>query len=654
MPLALFAEPEDDEDLADEEIAALEDAEVARATKAGASVEDDERAKSLLDEMTKMAEAARDRPDAKIRAFIAWMHANQVPGVTADGAPAKGSPKWSSRRALIFTEYADTKNYLVHQLEAAIASTDRAEDRILVLHGGMDEDDREVVKQAFNDAAHPVRILIATDAAREGVNLQAQCSDLFHFDLPWNPGRMEQRNGRIDRMLQPEDQVRCHYFVYAQRPEDAVLEALAQKSERIHEELGSLADVIDQRLAKTLRQGISRGTAKELVLAIQQTGREVETTRDREDTVEDELESARDKEVAAQLEQLGELYQKARDHLDLAPERLRDVVNLGLSLAGSKPLVPRTKPAGSFDVPDVEKLAATDPSWREVVDTLRPPRPRKLSVWEWRSTVPPRPVSFQPSTTLAAESVQLHLQHRLTQKALGQFRAQGFAEDRLSRVTVVFDPTHARKRVLALGRLSLYGAGAARLHEEILATAAFWVEGDDRTRLEPFTTADAEEKAQRALDAVLALDQPPVPEHIVSLIMRTAPKDEDVLWEKVKGRALQRIAFADESLRRRAKVESDEMTRILEAQRAAIGKELGRRSVNAAQASEGVQLAMPWMPEEKPQKEQYDADTKYIQKRLGELEYELSSEPARIRDLYEVKHHRLERVGLVYLWPTTA
>ena len=47
--------------------------------------------------------------------------------------------------------------------------------------------------------ATPLRILLATDAAREGLNFQAHCTDLFHFDLPWNPGRIEQRNGRIDR-----------------------------------------------------------------------------------------------------------------------------------------------------------------------------------------------------------------------------------------------------------------------------------------------------------------------------------------------------------------------------------------------------------------------------------------------------------------------
>ena len=650
-PLALSLFQEDDgEDIPDEETAEVEDVEVARATRSGASAEDDTRAKTLLDEMTTLAEATRDRPDAKIEHLLGWIREKQCPDLRTAGKGTKTPPKWLPRRVLIFTEYTDTKNYLIHQLESVIACTDQHEDRILVLHGGMDEDKREEVKQAFNDPHHPVRILIGTDAAREGVNLQAQCSDLFHFDLPWNPGRMEQRNGRIDRMLQPDTQVRCHYFVYAQRPEDAVLEALVKKSVRIHEELGSLADVIEQRLALTLKNGISRKGAKDLACAIDAA--EADASTDRSEAVRDELEAARDKELSAQLEELGKLSQKARDHLDIASDRLRDVVNLGLSQAGVPPLTPLKVPAGSYSVASMDKISA-DPTWREIIDTLRPPRPRKMPIWEWRSTTPPRPVSFEPSTTLASETVQLHLQHRLTQKALAQFRAQAFAEDRLSRVTVVFDPTHARKRVLALGRLSLYGTGASRLHEEILATAAFWVEGADREHLEPFTTAEAEERALSSLGAVLSRDgQPAVPDHIVSMLMKTAKQDEDVLWEKVQSRARARTVFVEERLRRRAQVESDEMARILEVQKAAIDKELGRRKREAG--SGNVQTTMPWLPEEENQKAQYDTDTRYIEKRRVELEKEMTSEPDRIREQYDVKHYRLERVGLVYLWPTTS
>ena len=76
--------------------------------------------------------------------------------------------------------------------------------------------------------------------AREGVNLQNNCADLFHFDVPWNAGRIEQRNGRIDRKLQQADEVRCMYFVLPQRPEDRVLDVLVKKTGKIHQELGSL------------------------------------------------------------------------------------------------------------------------------------------------------------------------------------------------------------------------------------------------------------------------------------------------------------------------------------------------------------------------------------------------------------------------------
>ena len=71
--------------------------------------------------------------------------------------------------------------------------------------------------------------------------------DLLHFDLPWNPSRLEQRNGRIDRKLQPPPKVFCRYFGYRQRPEDRVLQALVRKTETIREELGSAGQVIAER-----------------------------------------------------------------------------------------------------------------------------------------------------------------------------------------------------------------------------------------------------------------------------------------------------------------------------------------------------------------------------------------------------------------------
>lgn len=67
------------------------------------------------------------------------------------------------------------------------------------------------------------------------INLRNYCADLFHFDVPWNPSRMEQRNGRIDRKLQRESEVRCHYFVLSQRVEDRVLDVLVRKTKQANE-----------------------------------------------------------------------------------------------------------------------------------------------------------------------------------------------------------------------------------------------------------------------------------------------------------------------------------------------------------------------------------------------------------------------------------
>src|SRR5207237_570519 len=210
------------------------------------------REKVLLAEMEGVADHGRGQPDARIRYLIDWIHQRMCPGT-----------KWNDLRLLIFTEYDDTRRYLVEMLRTAIADTDLAEHRIEVYHGPTPPEKREAIKRAFQSAPHehPIRILVATDAAREGINLQAHCHNLFHFDVPWNPSRLEQRNGRIDRKLQPAPEVFCHYFVYRQRAEDRVLAALVRKTEVIRKELGSLAQVLEDRLATTLRTGIRHAEA---------------------------------------------------------------------------------------------------------------------------------------------------------------------------------------------------------------------------------------------------------------------------------------------------------------------------------------------------------------------------------------------------------
>lgn len=80
---------------------------------------------------------------------------------------------------------------------------------------------------------------------------------------------MEQRNGRIDRKLQREPQVRCHYFVLSQRVEDRVLDVLVKKTKQIQEEMGSLSLVVEKNVTKLLNSGIRQSEVKKLTEAIE-------------------------------------------------------------------------------------------------------------------------------------------------------------------------------------------------------------------------------------------------------------------------------------------------------------------------------------------------------------------------------------------------
>jgi superfamily II DNA/RNA helicase len=107
------------------------------------------------------------------------------------------------RKLIIFTEHRDTLNYL----EGKITDLLRRTDRVVTIHGGTHRDERRKVQALFRSDPE-VRVLIATDAAGEGVNLQ--CAHLMvNYDLPWNPNRLEQRFGCIHRISQTEV---CHLW----------------------------------------------------------------------------------------------------------------------------------------------------------------------------------------------------------------------------------------------------------------------------------------------------------------------------------------------------------------------------------------------------------------------------------------------------------
>ena len=133
---------------------------------------------------------------------------------------------------------------------------------------GMDEADRENVKTAFNDPASSVRILVATDAASEGLNLHRTARYLLHYDCPWNPSRLEQRNGRFDRYGQARD-VTVHHFVSDADPDLRILDHVIRKADEIREDLGSVNEVFDRAVHRRLIQGEDEGSvATDLDLGI--------------------------------------------------------------------------------------------------------------------------------------------------------------------------------------------------------------------------------------------------------------------------------------------------------------------------------------------------------------------------------------------------
>jgi SNF2 family DNA or RNA helicase len=624
----LASAPDGDDDRSEakeEDVSAEEASAIAAATAKGdvsATADQFERERQLLARMTDLANATRSLPDARVRHLIAWSRAHR------------------ERRALIFTEYADTKRYLEKQLRAALTPGREADPLIATFHGGMTDEAREEVKRAFNAelSQHPLRVLIATDAAREGVNLQNNCADLFHVDVPWNPSRLEQRNGRIDRKLQRSSTVRCHYFVYEQRPEDRVLKALVQKTKTIRRELGSLAPVVERRLEDRLSAGFARKDAQRLAVAIETENLDPE----REKAVQVELEAGRKREVQLkeQIVDLQNLLKKSSDWLHINKDDLRQAISCGLELLGGKPLQ-REAGTDEYVLPAVVGRLDHDQSWLTTLDTLRPPRKRDQPLWEWRRDASIRPVVFADPGSLDARTVQLHLEHRFVQRLLGRFKSQGFVYHDLARacVGVTDDPV---PRVILLGRLSLYGPRASRLHDEILAVAARWVDIDVRKESLKTYGDTTLEKTLDLLDRMLRDDmQKELPAEVRARLGRGADRDLDELKPLLEVQANERRGRAIDQLRSRADQEAAAMRAILETQRARIEQ--------TAAAREREQPRLDFENERR----QLAADKRYWQRRLASLERELDAEPTRIRQSYDVKAARFEPVGLVYLWPVT-
>ncbi len=602
---------------------------------------------ALLDRMQEIAERHRRLPDAKARYLIDWIRQNLCPELPPFGTPPGAArPRWRDRRVLIFTENREgTKRYLKAILEQAIDGTERAEERIEVIDGLTSGARRKEIQRRFNTdpSRDPLRILLATDAAREGLNFQAHCTDLFHFDLPWNPGRIEQRNGRIDRKLQPAPEVRCHYFVLPQRAEDRVLEVLVRKTETIKKELGSLSKVIDDDIERRLSQGIRHRDAERLAREIEAADLDAEKKR----VTEEELESARERQadLEAQIERCRTLLERSREAVAFDAAAFREALSCSLEILGAAPLAETNDPQGrpAFTFPSLDRRVGVDPSWAATLDTLRAPRPHNQKLAEWRREAPIRPVVFEDTGVLTEDTVHLHLEQRVAQRLLARFRAQGFVHHDLSRACLA-QTRDSIPRVILLGRLSLYGRGAERLHEELVPITARWIEpGQRKGPLEPYAR-EAEARTLELLERSLAENGRRAPgEAVQHKLLAAAARDIQELLPRLEPRAEEWAAAAVQRLRERGEREARDLRETLERQRERVRDHLQKH-----EGADARQLTLGFDEEEK---RQLEADVRSWRSRLAQFERDLKEEPARIRDFYEVKARRIEPVGLVYLWP---
>ena len=588
---------------------------------------------SLLSRMRSWAQGASHRPDSKAETLLAWLHEHIRP-----------SGQWSERRVIIFTEYRATQNWLYDLLvrEGFAERGPDGERRTLLLYGGMDAKERETIKASFQ--AHPsdasVRILLATDAASEGIDLQNYCSHLIHYEIPWNPNRLEQRNGRIDRHGQRAPEVNIYHFVthtykdiltsdVATPPgmQDALpahisdldddLEFLMQavlKIERIREDLGNVGPVIAEQI-------------EEAMLGRRRT---LDTRRAEENAPSRHLQAFARKQRALLAERIEHLYsqlQEGRSELNLLPDNIHAVVETALELAKQPPLQKRLlhNPHGKYPPIEVFDVPELSGSWAACTSGLEHPHTHQK-----------RPIVFDYELASGRDDVVLaHLNHRLVTMSLRLLRAEVWAsgeQRKLYRVTARTVPSHILDTpvVVAHARLLILGGDNTRLHEELIAAGGYLREG----RFARMNEGQLRDVLSAALDA-------PVSQALQQRLAELWDRHRDPLLQSIEARLEDRASSLHRKLADRAAKEQRDITTILRELQSSIRQELVRPNV--------VQLELFSFTGE--ERQQYDRDMTALAARAEQIDHEIQQETELIQKRFADPQPRLFPVAATYLIP---
>jgi len=561
----------------------------------------------LLDEMLDWAEAASRQPDAKATQLLNWINETIRP-----------NGQWSNERVIIFTEYRATQKWLYNlmALEGLVQGN-----RLMTLYGGMNSDDREAVKAAFqtHPDVSPIRILLATDAASEGLDLQNFCSRLIHYEIPWNPNRMEQRNGRTDRHGQRSSEVKIYHFVgkdyQAQatsgtRPGDLegdleFLMRAALKVNNIREDLGKVGPVIAAQVEEAM-------LGRRVTLDTSRAERESEPVRRM---------LKFERKVREQIEKLREQLHETRQNLRLTPENIETVVRIGLELADQPPLI-EAEVEGSqgraFHLPQLRS------SWAACAEGLEHPHTKEI-----------RPIAFDPDATHGRDDVVLaHLNHRLVQMCLRLLRAEVWSTEsrkNLHRVAAKIVSSKAgleTPAVVAYGRLVILGSDQQRLHEEVVTAGGVLKEGRF-SRLGVM-------QLQAALGAVSAGT---VPEAMQQKLAAMWDKYADPLMQALEVRQGERTTSLQRDLQNRSEKEIADITAILTELQKSILKELDEPQVE--------QLTLFSTPE----REQFERNMNSLKVRAEQIPREVEQETNLIRKRFENPTARLFPLAVMFLVP---
>ena len=615
----------DDDNANDEEAEERRDEALETASRHAHALAAEER--KLLSTLRDYAARFGDLPDSKARALIEWLKANLKP----DG-------KWSDRRVIIFTEYRTTQKWL-HGLFAAEGLA--GDNRLLTIYGGMplkgasgQYNDRESIKAAFqaSPADSPVRILLATDAASEGLNLQNHCWQLFHCEIPWNPNRMEQRNGRVDRHGQKNPEVHIYHFVgrgfRENRPTGEIapgdlegdLEFLyraALKVETIREDLGKVGPVI----------------AEQVEAAMLGRRRTLDTSRAEKDSAPVRQLLKFERQIREQLKKLAEQLHDTQRELRLSPEHIQNVVEVGLALAGQPALRP-AELSGVWPDPARERtrcpvffLGALTGSWAHCADGLAHPHTKLI-----------RPLVFDHALATGRDDVVLcHLNHRLVQMCMRLLRAEVWSQGlskKLHRFTtrLVDDNALQTPAVIIHGRLLVIGGDNQRVHEELITAGGHVREG----RFARMNVSEVEA-------ALAAGTDQSAPGFVEDTLQTLWPKIEAATLAALDARVQDRTKNLQKLLDERSEREVTQITAVM--------TELAR-SIEAALGEKGAdQLVFDFTVDEKAQRER---DLASLRHRLSQIPAEIVREAAHLRGRYRDPQPRLFPLAVTFLVPRRA